>query len=249
MKSRVLAALAAGSVLAVPTAAQADVFNGRIAFSSFRTSPAGTIGDIFSDQPRRDRPAAADHQPGGRRAVRLGPDGRDIAYRIRKPKQTIELRGLADDRRGQGAHAADVTPDGQASSQPTWWPDRSRLLFRRSGPGVSSLWTMGRTARNQPCCSTRPAHQFYPAISPDASRSCSRRSSRRPATPTARSRRCRRRRRGEDAVRLPGRVRLRAPPGRRTAREIAFESNLDVFGVNPSATARSGSWTPTAQTR
>ena len=44
MRSRALAALAAGTILAAPAAAQADVFNGRIAFSSFRASRATLPG-------------------------------------------------------------------------------------------------------------------------------------------------------------------------------------------------------------
>lgn len=50
MKYRAIAAVTAGLCLAaVPVAgAHADVFNGRIAFSSFRTDPLGQVGDIFS---------------------------------------------------------------------------------------------------------------------------------------------------------------------------------------------------------
>ena len=39
MKARNLAAVAAGLILSVPASAQANVFNGRISFSSFRTRP------------------------------------------------------------------------------------------------------------------------------------------------------------------------------------------------------------------
>jgi hypothetical protein len=52
MRLHHLAAVTALCLAALPMAgAQADVFNGRIAFSSFRTDPAGRVGDIFSINP------------------------------------------------------------------------------------------------------------------------------------------------------------------------------------------------------
>jgi Tol biopolymer transport system component len=170
MRSRALAALAAGSILAVPTAAQADVFNGRIAFSSFRTHPEGRIGDIFSintdgsDLRQLTTNLEDDAQSD------WAPDGRDIAYRIRKPGQTSNFEVSRMTAAGTGHTRLTVSPDGQASSQPTWWPDRSRMLFRRSAPRVSSLWTMGTGGENPALLFDPPAHQFYPSISPDAKR-------------------------------------------------------------------------------
>ena len=108
MRSRALAALAAGSILAVPTAAQADVFNGRIAFSSFRTSPAGNVGDIFSINHDGSDLRQLTTNPEDDAQSDWAPDGRDIAYRIRKPLIDDQLRGVADDRRRHGPHAADV---------------------------------------------------------------------------------------------------------------------------------------------
>ncbi len=46
---------------------------------------------------------------------------------------------------GQGITKLTDTPAGQASSQPSWYPDRSAILFRRSGgtEGPGGLWHMG----------------------------------------------------------------------------------------------------------
>jgi Tol biopolymer transport system component len=85
MRFRALAALAAGSILAVPTAAQGDVFNGRIAFSSFRTSPGGNIGDIFSINHDGTDLRQLTTNPEDDAQSDWAPDGRDVVYRIRKP--------------------------------------------------------------------------------------------------------------------------------------------------------------------
>ena len=144
MKARALAAFAAGLLLAVPASAHADVFNGRIAFSSFRVDPPSRTGDIFtmnndgSDLRRLTTNPADDAQSD------WAPDGRDIAYRIRKPNSRINFEVSRMTAAGGSITQLTDTPTGQASSQPTWYPDRSRLLFRRSGPGlISSVWTMG----------------------------------------------------------------------------------------------------------
>jgi TolB protein len=170
MKARTLAALAAGLILGVPASAQADVFNGRISFSSFRVDPPSGTGDIFtmnndgSDLRRLTTNPADDAQSD------WAPDGRDIAYRIRKPDSRINFEVSRMTASGQGITKLTDTPLGQASSQPTWYPDRSRLLFRRSGPGlVSSLWTMGLLGEGPALLFDPPGAQFYPTISPDMS--------------------------------------------------------------------------------
>ena len=233
MRSRALAALAAGSILAVPTAAQADVFNGRIAFSSFRTDPAGVTGDIFSINHDGTDLRQLTTNPEDDAQSDWAPDGRDIAYRIRKPLQRTNFEVSRMTAGGAGHTRLTFTPDGQASSQPTWWPDRSRMLFRRSGPGVSSLWTMGVNGEEPALLFDPPAHQFYPSVSPDATKLLFA-SVKSPTGDTDRAVESMPVAGGEVTTLFdfPGAFDS-APAWSPDGTKIAFESNFDVFGVNP----------------
>ena len=123
MKYRALAAVTAGLCLAaVPVAgAHADVFNGRIAFSSFRTDPLGQVGDIFS----MNVDGTDLRQLTGQLTDNLlddaqsdwSPDGRDIAYRIRKPETpTVNFEVARMSASGTDHRRLTFTPAGQASS-------------------------------------------------------------------------------------------------------------------------------------
>ena len=88
MKYRALAAVTAGLCLAAVSVAgaHADTFNGRIAFSSFRTDPLGQVGDIFSMNDDGTDLRQLTDNPLDDAQSDWSPDGRDIAYRIRKPE-------------------------------------------------------------------------------------------------------------------------------------------------------------------
>src|SRR4051794_634582 len=131
------AAAAAGLCLAaLPAAgARADVFNGRIAFSSFRTDPQGRLGDIFTMNADGTDLRRLTDNPADDAQSDWSPDGRDIAYRIRKPGFTTNFEVARMTASGQNHLRLTFTPDREASSQPSWFPDAGGMLFRRSGPG------------------------------------------------------------------------------------------------------------------
>jgi Tol biopolymer transport system component len=123
-------------VLAVPAApAAGDVFNGRIAFVSPRD---GTDFDIHTMSPTGDDVRALtvnernDHQPDWH------PSGLALAYRaevrVRSGNQFQVWRMGAE---GQDQTPIITRPDAtplEEASQPSWFPDGTGLLFRRSGP-------------------------------------------------------------------------------------------------------------------
>jgi len=167
------AAAATAVCLTTPTAATADtdVFNGRIAFSSFRVDQPSPTGDIFtinsdgSDLRQLTTNLADDAQSD------WSPDGRDIAYRIRKPNSRINYEVSRMSASGEGIQKLTDTPTGQASSQPSWFPDRSAILLRRSGPGrIASIWRMGPSGEDPVLFHDPPGSQLYPSLAPDMTR-------------------------------------------------------------------------------
>ena len=174
MKPRARAAVAAGLCVAAvyATAARADVFNGRIAFSSFRADPRAQTGDIFTMNPDGTDLRQLTDNPLDDAQSDWAPDGRDIAYRIRKPETpTVNFEVARMTASGGDRRRLTFTPAGQASSQPSWFPDKSAILFRWSAPRVSNIWQMGPLGNNPVLrYDPTPGHQWYPSLSPDMSR-------------------------------------------------------------------------------
>jgi dipeptidyl aminopeptidase/acylaminoacyl peptidase len=140
-----LSCAAAWLCLAAP--ASADVFNGRIAFSSVRTDPQEKSFDIFSMNPdgtgvrRLTTNPAADRQPD------WSPDGTAIAHTIDKPGATKNYEVARMSASGTSVRRLTTTVTDQASSQPSWLRDGSAILFRRSGPYDVRLAGAGVTCR------------------------------------------------------------------------------------------------------
>ena len=170
MNVHALAAVTAGLCLAASTAAPADaeVFNGRIAFSSFRVDPQARTGDIFTINSDGSDLRQLTTNPADDAQSDWSPDGRDIAYRIRKPNSRVNFEVARMSASGEGIRRLTDTPTGQASSQPSWFPDASAILFRRSGPGlIASIWRMGTLGADPVLLHDPPGAQFYPSLAPD----------------------------------------------------------------------------------
>jgi Tol biopolymer transport system component len=166
MLRRVAPLVGAVLLFAVPVApAAGDVFNGRIAFTSMRTGPDF---DIFTMTPAGDDVRALtvnernDHQsdwhPGGMAlAFRAQVDGRFQVWRM----------GAAGE--DQRALVAPVAPE--EASQPSWFPDATGLLFRRSGPVrrfPPAVFEAGPNGENpRELFSFAPERSWYPSWSPD----------------------------------------------------------------------------------
>jgi TolB protein len=167
---------------ALPATASADVFNGRIAFSSFRVDPpAGQprTGDIFTMNPDGSDVRRLTENPADDAQSDWAPGGLDIAYRIRRAGGMASTRNFEVSRMtaaGEGHRQLTFTPEGLASSQPSWFPDGSGLLFRRSGgnepgqPIVGAVWKMGPLGESPEAAYDPAGAQWYPTFSPDGGR-------------------------------------------------------------------------------
>jgi len=173
MSARALAALAGlCAAAAMTTPAQADVFNGRIAFTSFRASTATPpTGDVFTMNADGSGLRQLTENPADDAQSDWAPDGRDIAYRIRKPDSRTGFEVARMPGSGEDHLRLTVTPTGEASSQPSWFPDASRILFRRSrGDSVGSIWRMDPFGADPLLWHDPPGPQLYPSLSPDIRR-------------------------------------------------------------------------------
>jgi TolB protein len=158
----------------LPATAPADVFNGRIAFTSFRVDPPPGLqrsGDIFTVNPDGTDTRRLTTNPEADRQPDWSPDGRSIAYAIRKPGEPVNYEVSRMTAAGTGHRRLTTTPAGEASSQPAWLPDGSGILYRRSGSGlVSSIWQMGPLGEQPRIRVAPPRSALYPSASPDLRR-------------------------------------------------------------------------------
>jgi len=168
-------ALMVSICVAVAPAARADVFNGRIAFSSDRAEPPAGVArafDIFTVNADGTDVRRLTTNPQLDRQSDWSPDGRDLAYSIRKPGATANFEVARMTAAGTEHRQLTTTPEGQSSTQPAWRPDGKGILFRRSGPGLKfgSIWQMGLLGEMPAIRFGPPRNPLYPAWSPDMTR-------------------------------------------------------------------------------
>src|SRR5215203_6507159 len=109
MSVHALAAVLAGLCVAAgsATSAEADVFNGRIAFTSFRASTqAPQTGDVFTMNADGSGLRQLTENTEDDAQSDWSPDGRDIVYRIRKPNMRVNFEVSRMSPRAPGSSAS-----------------------------------------------------------------------------------------------------------------------------------------------
>lgn len=156
--------------LAAPAAAS-DAFNGRIAFSSVRTDAQAQEFDVFSMHPDGSGVRRLTRNPETDRQPDWSPGGTAIAYSIDKPDSPVNFEVARMTAAGTYHRRLTRTPDGEASTQPSWLPDGRAILFRRSARGrQSTIWQMGTAGQNPGLRFAPPHPPLYPSFSPDRRR-------------------------------------------------------------------------------
>ena len=167
----VAASLVAGALLAPAASASAAVFAGRIGFTSFRVDPSASLdvgGDIFSMNPDGSDVRRLTTNPELDRQPDWSPGGTQIAYTIHKPGERVNFELSLMTANGDGHRRLTTSPDGEASSQGSWFPNGRGILFRRSTRGrAASIWQMGRLGENPLLRLQPPRPPLYPSFSPD----------------------------------------------------------------------------------
>jgi TolB protein len=167
-----LSCAAVALCLAFAAPAPADVFNGRIAFSSVRSDPQALSFDIFSMNPDGGDVRRLTTNPEVDRQPDWSPDATAIAYTIDKPNAAKNFEVARMSASGTDVRRLTTTVTDQASSQPSWRRDGSGMLFRRSGPtsGFASIWQMGPFGEGPALRFATPAPPLYPSWAPDMGR-------------------------------------------------------------------------------
>src|SRR5918999_58610 len=161
--------LVAAALAGLSSPASADVFNGRIAFTSLRDGDR----EIYTVTARGGDPrqltvnAANDAQPD------WAPDGRALAYRVQvtRPRTLFQVARMQADGEQPTQLSFPVPTGREQGSQPSWFPDGSGILFRRSGTSVQpAVWRIGPWGEDPMQVLTAAGRQWDPRWTADMTR-------------------------------------------------------------------------------
>jgi len=165
-------AAAVGLTLALSTTAAASALNGRIAYT---THGIDGTGEILTIDPDGAAPHRMTENPGYDAQADWAPDGLDLVYRSTPTTTGFEVWRM--DRYGDAetrlTFGTSLPVDAYSSSQPAWFPDKSRILFRASGgpfPRAPIYAMAPAPGADKQLVLQREHNLWYPALSPDMSR-------------------------------------------------------------------------------
>jgi TolB protein len=163
--------------LAAPAAFGSNALNGRIAYTTHALPDNNGQGEIFTIDPDGSHPLRLTENPGYDAQSDWAPDGLDLLYRSSPRSSGFEVWRMTQygENETRLTFSQDLPADQRySSSQPGWFPDKSRILFRASGGPyrISPIFAMAPEAGAPIQMVLRdPAHSlWYPTLSPDMSR-------------------------------------------------------------------------------
>jgi dipeptidyl aminopeptidase/acylaminoacyl peptidase len=170
------ALLACAVVLLAAAPAAAEPVNGRIAYTTFESSADPAAGDIWTMNPDGADKLQAVFDSGYDAQSDWSPDGTRVAFRSRR-NDRFEI-SIVDFRVRDAAtgrpRVTDVatSTDGSQTSMPSWFPDGTGLIYRRTNPPAgtttaSDVWAMDLDGTNRRPVVVLPGEQLYPSYSPD----------------------------------------------------------------------------------
>jgi TolB protein len=172
MRFSPLAATLLIALAGAPPASASSALNGRIAYT---THGLDGTGEIFSIDPDGTHPRRLTENPGYDAQSDWSPDGKSIVYRSSTGTTAFEVWRM--DRLGRDetrlTFGLDLAEGAYSSSQPAWFPDGSRILFRASGGpyAVAPIFSMAPTpGAEKQLVLQRPLSLWYPTLSPDMTR-------------------------------------------------------------------------------
>jgi hypothetical protein len=163
--------------LAAPAASASSALNGRIAYTTHAEPTNNGQGEIYTIDPDGSHRLRLTDNPGYDAQSDWAPDGLDLLYRSSPRSSGFEvwrMTQLGEDRT-RLTFSQDLPPtERYSSSQPAWYPDKSRILFRASGGPyrISPIFAKAPDplAPIQLVLSTPGTSLWYPTLSPDMTR-------------------------------------------------------------------------------
>jgi dipeptidyl aminopeptidase/acylaminoacyl peptidase len=164
---------ALGLAAAIPASASAsNALNGRIAYT---THGINGTGEIVTIDPDGAAPLRLTENPGYDAQADWAPDGLDLVYRSTPTTTGFEVWRM--DRYGEHetrlTFGQSLSVDAYSSSQPAWFPDKSRILFRASGGPFAHapIFSMApEPGAEKQLVLQRDFNLWYPTLSPDMRR-------------------------------------------------------------------------------
>jgi WD40-like Beta Propeller Repeat len=169
--------------LAAPAASGSSALNGRIAYTTHAEPTNNGQGEIYTIDPDGTHSLRLTENPGYDAQSDWSPDGLDLLFRSSPGSSGFEVWRMTQygDEETRLTFSQNLPPaERYSSSQPTWFADKSRILFRASGGPYRYSAVFAKEPNPEapiqlvmhipPTDSAPGTSLWYPSLSPDMTR-------------------------------------------------------------------------------